>query len=377
VSTQLERLITYAHAYDAARKRDKSVLLDEVVGLTGWTRDHARKRMVELAAGAQVAAPAPVYSDEAVTLLEAMWLASGCMSGRYLAEALPRMLANLERDPAFTARYGPVAACVHAEVTAMSAATIDRYAARARERHCPSVPRVFASRLAQYLVRTRARCRQQGTEPGTFVLRLLRGTQEGAGPGTVVLIDTHTRWISVRTALHPSWVDLTATLQEAIEAVPYGVMAVHDSADALPRTVAARVSAYLGVPILNPVDGRPVPDLFNLPAPPSVPVDAEAAQTVAAVNVLWSLLTDRINLMCPFKVPGSDDASCDELWTPVDRLTAAGVLSQPQERRILQMHRNHCPVDVARAIDHASADVCDRLPDRVVTAVVGQEQPDS
>ena len=40
----------YAKAYVSARKKDKGRVLDEVVSVTGWSRDNARRRLTAAAA---------------------------------------------------------------------------------------------------------------------------------------------------------------------------------------------------------------------------------------------------------------------------------------------------------------------------------------
>ena len=72
--------LTYAKAYAKAAKKDKGRVLDEVVGVTGWSRDNARRRLTAAAktspgAGRQVAVVprkqrAPKYSYDARKVLQ-------------------------------------------------------------------------------------------------------------------------------------------------------------------------------------------------------------------------------------------------------------------------------------------------------------------
>lgn len=55
----------YARAYVKARKKDKGAVLDEVVSVTGWSRDNARRRLTAAAAdrgGQAVPEPGPAGS---------------------------------------------------------------------------------------------------------------------------------------------------------------------------------------------------------------------------------------------------------------------------------------------------------------------------
>ena len=49
MSTKYEITVLYARAYAKASKSDKSRLLNEVIAVTGWNRDNARRRLVAAA----------------------------------------------------------------------------------------------------------------------------------------------------------------------------------------------------------------------------------------------------------------------------------------------------------------------------------------
>lgn len=48
-SSRAEITSKYAKAYKAASKKDRGRLLDEVVAVTGWSRDNARRRLAAAA----------------------------------------------------------------------------------------------------------------------------------------------------------------------------------------------------------------------------------------------------------------------------------------------------------------------------------------
>ena len=91
----------YARAYRAAVKADKGRLLDEVVAVTGWSRDNARRRLCE-AAKPRAARPrkrqrARKFSYDSTKVLQRVWAISGGECGKYLAAAMPSLLDALER----------------------------------------------------------------------------------------------------------------------------------------------------------------------------------------------------------------------------------------------------------------------------------------
>ena len=112
-------------------------ILDQVVEVTGWSRDNARRRLTAAAkrppgSGRSVAKRArrpstpEVLRNTARSMLQKVWAASGGQRGKYLA-AMAIQLDGLERHGELVVgrdRYSPE---VREELLAMSAASIDRY----------------------------------------------------------------------------------------------------------------------------------------------------------------------------------------------------------------------------------------------------------
>ena len=100
-------MATRADVTSRYAKKDKGRVLDEVVGVTGWSRDNVRRRLTAAAktspgAGRQVAVVprkqrAPKYSYDARKVLQRVWAASGGQCGKYLAVAMVMLLDGLER----------------------------------------------------------------------------------------------------------------------------------------------------------------------------------------------------------------------------------------------------------------------------------------
>lgn len=110
--------VTYrcASEYVKASKKDKGRILGEVVSVTGWLRDNARRRLVAAAktapgVGRSVAKTERKprgrgYSYDALLVLRQVWAASGGQCGKYLAASMRIQLDPLEahgelvREPA-------------------------------------------------------------------------------------------------------------------------------------------------------------------------------------------------------------------------------------------------------------------------------------
>ena len=135
MTSRAEITTRYARAFKAADKRTKGRILDEVVSVTGWSRDNARRRLIGAAqsppgAGRSVATRprrqrATKYSYDALKVLQRV--ASGGQCGKYLAASMRTQLDGLERHGELVDGVGRYSMAVRAELLAMSAASIDRY----------------------------------------------------------------------------------------------------------------------------------------------------------------------------------------------------------------------------------------------------------
>lgn len=124
-------LASQVAAWPKATKAEKTTILDHLVAVNGWHRDHARKMIRSAVAGGgtdravggprRPREPVLTYSEQAVAALATCWAVLGGPTGKRLQPALadlvPALLAHgeLPDDP-----------MVIDQVLAMSAATIDR-----------------------------------------------------------------------------------------------------------------------------------------------------------------------------------------------------------------------------------------------------------
>ncbi|UMB71661.1 hypothetical protein [Mycobacterium paraterrae] len=133
MASRAEVTARYAKAYVRASKKDRGRILDQVVEVTGWSRDNARRRLTVAArrppgAGRSVAKRprkprSPKYSYDTRKVLQKVWAASGGQCGKYLAASMALQLDGLERHGELVFgrdRYSPT---VREELLAMSAAS--------------------------------------------------------------------------------------------------------------------------------------------------------------------------------------------------------------------------------------------------------------
>src|SRR5664280_2872650 len=353
----------YADAYVKARKKDRGLILDEVVSVTGWSRDHARRRLTAAAkrpagSGRQVVKTsrkprAPKFSDDTLRVLQRVWAASGGLCGKYLAASMATQLDGLERHGELAFGVDRYSAAVRAGLLSMSAASIDRFLKPAK---ATDQVRGVATTKPSPLLRSSIKVRRAGdeveAEPGFFegdTVAHCGPTLKGEFARTVNLTDVHT----------------LGALKAGVEQVPFAVTGLDfDNGSEFLNTAVIAWAADLEIFFTR---SRPYKknDQATIESKNNHLVRKygfyyryDTIEEQAALNRLWLLVNDRFNYLTPPNKPvgfgtdrhGRRTRLYDEPRPPLDRLLAAKVLSPAQEAELVAHRDSLNPAAIARRI---------------------------
>ncbi|MGH3627852.1 MAG: integrase catalytic domain-containing protein [Mycobacteriales bacterium] len=373
MSARAEITAKYARAYRSASKRDKGRLLGEVVAVTGWSRDNARRRLVAAVkprlAGPRRRARPRKYSMDATKVLQRVWAVSGGECGKYLAVSMRTLLDALERHGELVAGRGRYSPAVRVELLAMSAATIDRYLAPVRAR---DPLRGKTTTRPSPLLRNSIKIRKAGEEveegPGFFegdTVAHCGPTLRGEFARTVNLTDMRTGWVFTRSMRNNAHVHVLAALDAAMTGIPFEVTGLDfdNGSEFINHDVigwaAERKIFFTRSRPYKKNDQATIESKNNhLVRRYAFYWRYDTSEALALLNQLWPLVNDRLNYFSPTKKPvawatdaaGRRKRVYDPPAAPCDRLLAAGVLS-PAQRRELTAYRDQLnPADLARRI---------------------------
>ena len=219
MATRVEITKKYAAAYEAASKKTKSRILDQLVEVTGWHRDHARQqlrrrmRQPKGRATATVAVidrrknPGSRYSYDTLKVLQHVWAVAGGICGKYLAASMGDWLDAMEAARDLVPGEGRYSQQVRDELLRMSAATIDRHLVPAKARDpIRGKSTTKPGKLLRNSISVRKAGDEAEAEPGFFEVDTVAHcgpTLKGEFVRTVNFTDMHTGWVF--TGVNPYW----------------------------------------------------------------------------------------------------------------------------------------------------------------------------
>ena len=379
MKSRAEVTTRYVKAYVKAAKGDRGRILDEVVGVTGWSRDNARRRLCAAAkcspgGGRQVAIArrkqrSPEYSYDAVKVLQRVWAASGGQCGKYLAASMCLQLDGLERHGELVDGVDRYSSAVRGELLAMSAASIDRYLKPAK---ATDQIRGVATTKPSPLLRSSIKVRKAGdeveAEPGFFegdTVAHCGPTLKGEFARTLNLTDVHIGWVFTRTVRSNANVHILGALKAGIEEIPFEVTGLDFD----------NGSEFLNHGVIAWAAGLKIFFTRSRPYKKNDQATIESKNNhlvrkygfyyrydtdveLRVLNRLWRLVNDRFNYLTPTKKPvgfasdvnGKRKRLYDTPKTPLDRLLAAHVRAPEQEAELLAYRDSLNPAAISRQI---------------------------
>ena len=242
LAARVEVTKKYATAYAAASKKDKSRILDTVVAVTGWNRDHARQQLRGRLAQPKGRATATIavidrrrtkprkYSYDALLTLQKVWSVAGGICGKYLAVSMSDWLDAMEAEGSLIPGQGRYSPEVRSELEQMSPATIDRYLTPARAK---DPIRGKTTTKPGSLLRNSITIRKAGdeveTEPGFFEIDTVAHcgpTLKGEFARTVNYTDVHTGWVFTRAIRNNAAIHVLGVFDTFVDQIPFLVTGI-------------------------------------------------------------------------------------------------------------------------------------------------------
>ena len=346
-------------------------MLDQLVELTGWHRDHARAELRRAATVRVVVARkarTPTYPPRLVSALEQCWRVARCPAGKRLAPMLAMLVPMLRRDGELDLSDTEAGLLV-----AMSAATIDRRLANAKAvAGFTGRSHTKPGSLLKSQIPIRTWSEWDENLPG-FVEIDLVGHEGGNSFGefcfTLTVTDVATGWTVNRSVVNKAAIHVLEAIKHACALFPFPILGIDSdngsefiNSHLYDYCVAEKITFTRGRPG-NSNDGSHV-EQKNWTHVRSLVgyLRFDTAAELAVLNEIWELDRQFTNLLCAQqklisreRVGAKIIKRHDPAQTPHQRAVAAGVLTPAQKASLTRTRNALAPGQLQRRIDALAA----------------------
>lgn len=359
--------------YRKATKAERGRILDRVVATTGMGRSTARRMLTG------PALPDPVgqvdgrtlrprgFSDDARALLEHVWALMGMPCGKYLVVMLGLWLPLLKTAGDLDRPFATDEAI--AELSAMSAATVDRYLKPARDRmRIKGISTTKPSPLLRNSITIRSCADEAPDSPGVIEADTVAHcgpTLIGEFARTLTMTDVVIGWTENCSIRNNASKWIVAGIEDLQRRFPFA-MVIFDS-DCGSEFINHEVAAWLQARDIEQTRSRPYQknDQAHVESKNNHVVRKHAfywrydtPEEFELLNRLWRLVSLRLNFFTPTKKPvgytttadGRKKRIYDKPATPWQRLQASGVLDAQQLSAVAARVEGINPADLTRQI---------------------------
>jgi len=221
-----ELLATVAPRYREESKKLKSIILNEFISSTGYSRKHAIRLLSSpvIPVLKKIKRPRPRFYDEAVQeALKVAWAASNFIASKRLAPFLKDLVPSLERHG-----HLELTEETRSQLISISPATIDRILKPVRS-NGHGISTTKPGKLLKHQIPIRTFADWEDEEPGFFEADLVAHcgwSMEGSFLYTLVLTDISTGWVECIALLHRSGASVIRGLDKASKLIPFPILGI-------------------------------------------------------------------------------------------------------------------------------------------------------